>query len=194
MISQFKKLIKYFLFLFILFFLVVNWNDVHYFFDYHFLVSKMKSVFRINNVMAEEKKQGTIEISKISVSSPIVFLKQEDNNYDKALREGVLLYPSSSLPGKPGITIILGHSAPENYPDINYDTVFSNINNLVKGDKVVINFNNKKYVYLVQRKYIIEKGGELLTKPEDNKNTLVLLSCWPPGRNLKRIAVEAKRI
>jgi len=96
------------------------------------------------------------------------------------------------LPGEKGQTIVLGHSAPPNWPDIKYDNVFSLINELEKGDEVFVYFNNKEYIYSVETKVFLEIGQDI---PESNltnsENMLILISCWPPGKNIKRIAVTA---
>jgi sortase (surface protein transpeptidase) len=63
-----------------------------------------------------------------------------------------VLFPDSALPGQIGQTIILGHSAPQNWPKRKYDWVFSRLNELEKEDDVIFNFNQKEYIYRVKSK------------------------------------------
>jgi LPXTG-site transpeptidase (sortase) family protein len=109
------------------------------------------------------------------------------------LDTGVVLYPDSVVPGDNGQTIILGHSAPVGWPKIKYDWVFSRLNELAEGDEIIVYFNNRKYTYIVSRKVFLERGEEISQEGLTNdENMLVLVSCWPPGKDLRRIAVEAK--
>ena len=113
----------------------------------------------------------------------------------KALNIGVVLFPDSVLPGESGQTIILGHSAPVGWPKIKYDWIFSRLNELTEGDEIIVYFNNRKYAYVVSRKVFLERGEEISEDGLTNdENMVVLISCWPPGKDLRRIAVEANEV
>jgi sortase (surface protein transpeptidase) len=91
------------------------------------------------------------------------------------------------------MTVILGHSAPSGWPKINYDWVFSRLNGLSDGDEIFVFFDQKKYNYRVVEKIFLSKGGEIPDyDPTNQKSILIMLSCWPPGVDLKRIAVQAE--
>jgi len=139
-------------------------------------------------------KTNTLEVPSIGISAPIILSQSTDVNVmTKDLDNGVAYYPGSVLPGQTGQTIILGHSAPLNWPKVKYDWVFSDLNNLNNGEQIHVHFGHKKYIYVVKEKKILEKGQEIAPLYlENNNNVLVLVSCWPPGKNLKRIAVYAE--
>ena len=111
----------------------------------------------------------------------------------KDLNAGVVYYPGSVYPGQIGQIVILGHSAPAGWPKIKHDWVFSDLNNLSAGDIILIDLNNKQYKYIVKQKTIIGKGADI---PEYGftKNVLTLVSCWPPGKDYQRIAVQAELV
>lgn len=136
------------------------------------------------------REENSILISRIEIEAPLIFLEDSGSDFEKALDEGVVHYPESALPGEKGVAVFLGHSAPLGWPKIHYDWVFSALNKLESGDEVYISYNNHCYHYIVLDKSFLDKGEEL---PEDlsEDSSLVLISCWPPGRNLKRIAVRA---
>jgi len=97
------------------------------------------------------------------------------------------------MPDQKGQAMFLGHSAPSGWPKINYDWVFTKINDLVPGDEIVINYKNGEYRYKVTQKYILKQGDDVPSDPLTNsKYMVVLISCWPPGVNYKRIAIEAE--
>jgi len=105
-----------------------------------------------------------------------------------------LLYPDFSKPGEEGQTIILGHSAPPGWPDINYDNIFSNLGELEKGDKIFVYYNHKKYTFEVFDKKIFYPSEEdkFLYPDRQDDSLLILLTCWPPGKDFKRLAIFAR--
>jgi len=198
-----KKLWKPFIFFFLISFFIINWVDVSWIFNYRVvsgLVSEIgqketeeKKVEDIPVISEYYDKENSIEIAKIEISAPLVITDSLDENVlHGLLDEGVLLFPTSVLPGEKGQTVILGHSAPERWPKIKYDWVFSRLDELVEGDEIIIYFNHEKLDYIVRGKYFLERGEEI---PENNNepadNILILISCWPPGKDIRRIAVKA---
>jgi len=202
-------------------FLIINWNDVSWVFNYK-EVSGIISDFlnpyptidasSINDIYfypnhsqntgqtinegktAYTDKQNTLEVSKLGISIPIIFSQNTDKTaIMKDLDSGVVYYPGSVYPGQIGQIVILGHSAPMGWPKIKHDWVFSDLNNLSAGDIILIDLNNKQYKYIVKQKTIIGKGADI---PEYGftKNVLTLVSCWPPGKDYQRIAVQAELV
>ena len=211
---QLKRLWKYAISLFFISFLIINWNYVSWIFNYRAIFGIASGFFQkdnqtilsipiIENQVAENQadleqfeysdKEDSIEIPKIGVSVPLTFvnalLKTE---IYKALNKGVVHYYTSVLPGEIGQTIIIGHSAPLGWPKIRYNWAFSKLSELNEGDEIIIYFNHQKISYSVISKIFLERGGEIPKNPLTNsENMLVLISCWPPGKDIQRIAVEA---
>ena len=141
------------------------------------------------------EKQNTLEIPKISISVPIIFSKStEKAPLMKDLDLGVVYYPGSVYPGQAGQIVILGHSAPPGWPMIKHDWVFTDLNKLAPGDTIFIDLNSKQYTYIVKQKSIISKGSEVPLEGFSSNNVLTLISCWPPGKNYQRIAVQAELV
>ena len=138
-----------------------------------------------------EGYSDVIVIDKIGAVLPII---QADTfnvaSLHTDLDSGVVLYPASAPFGEDGQTVILGHSAPDNWPQIKHDTAFSRIDELVAGDMIIVYYGEKVYDYTVTRTEIIAKGGDLSGAPPDG-NSLDLVTCWPPGHDQKRIVVES---
>ena len=242
--QEIEKLCKPFAVLFIFSFLIINWMDISWIFNYRAVSGFASEMFQtagakdgndIEEAIAEEivaaedkdsfadlartnevkedkpnesktvkpksettapqytEKRDSIKIPKIGISAPLIFVSNSNNQYlhDK-LDSGVIHYPGSSKPGEQGQTIVLGHSAPPNWPKIKYDWVFSRLNELSKGDRIILYYDNQKYVYSVTRKVFLNKGQEVPKSDlTNNNNTLISISCWPPGKDYKRIAVES---
>lgn len=142
----------------------------------------------------QEQISNSILIPKINVNTPIVFpSSSKEKDVLLALKSGVAFYPDSALPGDQGSTIILGHSSSPLFGKGSYDTVFSFLDKLEKGDKIILNYNQKEYIYEVENQYIFSPKDKVLSQ-NVNQSSLILLSCWPGGTSQKRIAIEAKLI
>lgn len=205
-----KKLWKYFVFLFLIAFLVINWQEVSWIFNYRTVFGFISDFFQKERILTEinnkatveysknfeySEKENSIEIPKIGVMTPLIVDKSlDDKDVYKAMDKGVVYYPNSVLPGEKGQTIILGHSAPPNWPKIKYYHVFNRLNDLEAGDEFFIYFDNKKYTYLVEKKIFLEKGEELPDDLTNSEDILILISCWPPETGKRRIAVVANSI
>jgi len=135
---------------------------------------------------------GVLLIPKINVKAPIVFVSNL-KYLDYYHKYGVVHYPDTSLPGKGGAILISGHSSGPPNVRGNYDYVFSKLNSLLPGDKIIIFFEGKNYTYNVFKKEIVWPAQVRLREYKD-KETLTLISCWPVGTNARRIVVEAERV
>jgi LPXTG-site transpeptidase (sortase) family protein len=206
-----KILIKYFVFIFLVSALIINWQEISWLFNYKVVSQFFSNFFQgifsketdqklSENEVNKEKiikeseiseKENSLEIPKLEIFAPLILVDKE-NEVQKGLDRGVVLFPNSVLPGRPGQTIILGHSAPAGWPKIKYDWVFSRLNELSDGDEIFVYFENKKYTYQFSKKIFLERGEELPSLLTNSENILVLISCWPPGKDLRRIAVVAK--
>ncbi len=216
--SKQKELVKVFIFLFILSFIIINWNDVSWIFNYKEVYGLIDDFFNpypdtaralvsMNNhtgggaqinkyIYAYSDKNNSIEIPTINISAPVVIGESTDNNVlEDDLNRGPVYYPGSVLPGENGQIVILGHSAPPNWPHIKYDWVFSDIEKLNSGDQIILYFNNTKYTYIVKTKNIIKAGQDIGNVGlSGSNNILTIISCWPPGRNYQRITVSAELV
>jgi len=236
--KQAIKLAKIVTLLYIASFLIINWTEVSWVFNYkqvsilvedffnpypsidastmsgyfypnhsQALINNTDTVETSNNIVTSTAvnngpeikttytdKQNAIEIPKINITAPIIFSQSTDkNSLMKDLDKGVIYYPGSVYPGQTGQIIILGHSAPQGWPKTRYEWVFSDINDLVIGDKILIDLNNKQYTYIVKQKTIIARGADVPAYTSAiNNSVLTLISCWPPGKDYQRIAVQAE--
>lgn len=226
---QFNKNLKIFLILYVLGFLIFNWTDVSWMFNYKAVGGLVHGFFypyaeqdtvapyyqnqvlptptipeiSSNNevivtgpvilegvVTAISDKQNVLEIPAIGLETEVVFPQTKDVNILYSwLDKGVIYYPDSVLPNQAGQIILLGHSAPPGWPKIKHDTVFSNLEKLNTGDEVYLNLDYKKFMYIIKDKKIIDKGQEIPKLLTNNSNMIVLVSCYPPGKDYKRIAV-----
>jgi LPXTG-site transpeptidase (sortase) family protein len=146
----------------------------------------------VKNFTATEK-ENSVQIPKLGVEAPLVFAASQDAKIiAEDFKIGVVVYPGSAEPGDPGQLIILGHSAPPGWPKIRYEWVFSKLGDLKAGDEILVNFEKKQYRYQITKQIFLERGEEIPQKDQASlQSVLYLVTCWPPGRDLRRLAVEA---
>jgi len=139
--------------------------------------------------------EAHIAIPKIGVEASIVFVESTNSaDFLEALKIGVAHYPSA-LPGQKGASIILGHSAPPGWLGNLYDGVFSDLKDLEIGDVISVSVDGKAYTYRVSAKSFLERGQDIPERlTQSDTSRLLLLSCWPPGINNKRIMIQAEKI
>ncbi len=206
-----KTLFSFFLFVFVFFVLLINWNDIHPFLNPRtgptlvrqkinnfvsgepFLGDKEKEIFE-ESLFCDE---NSINISSIFINVPVVETQNTtERGYREALDKGVVRFPGSVYPGDDGLLILLGHSAPEGWPKVNHDWVFTEIEKLKEGDEIVVCYNGLSYTYTVIDEDIGKKiysvGDDVPPLyPEEKKKELVLMTCWPPGDSSNRIGIRA---
>ena len=115
-----------------------------------------------------EKYLGTISIPKIGLYRGFYSKDSILNKVDKNL----YVLPQSDYPDvSNGNLIIAGHSGTRNV------AFFKNLYKLEISDEVTINYNDKNYIYKVEKKYEVEKNGSVKVLRNASKTTLTLITC-----------------
>lgn len=185
-----KVLTKYFLILAGALVFLVNYQTICLFTDYRFLKGKILEAAQAKGLWSGSilnQEEGIIRIPEISLEAPLVFPSSNSlKEIEKALERGAVVY------SKENPLIVLGHSAPANWPKAdNYDWIFSDLQHLEKGDHFTLYLNQEKAFYKAEKREIIQKGTDLSLFLKDKSADLMLISCWPPGSNSQRIVVLA---
>ena len=144
--------------------------------------------------------QFYITIPKLDIYDAIIQTNSETLDPDTMLGH----YKGTCLPDEACNVFVYGHSthkwAKNRYEKGDYSGVFSKLDELVYGDEIFINFNNKEYKYIVD--------SSIIKNPEDvdplaqpypkslgtHENTLELFTCTPSGSTKYRLSVLAKQI
>lgn len=183
--------------IFSLIFVIFNFQTLSSLILYHFRKSArndFRALFDFDNNKEKLKDKDRIIIPKISVVAPIIFL---ENNNEKIiienLKRGVVHFPQSKEPGEKGVSVLLGHSSRLIFQPGKYDIVFLFLSKLRPKDKIFVYFQEKKFTYKVIKESKIFSDLSPLNFNKE-RPTLYLVTCWPPGTNLKRLVVEAEEI
>lgn len=142
-------------------------------------------------------------IPRIDQNLPIVRISSESlirrdwNGLEKemqsALQSGVVHYPGTSIPGESGNMAITGHSSYFPWDPGRFKDVFALLHEVVIGDKIVMYWEGKKYIYeITDIKVVLPSDISILKQTPESK--LTLITCTPVGTNLKRLVVTAQPI
>ena len=138
--------------------------------------------------------QNEIIIPKIGATAPLVFINT-NNEPDvlTALRDGVVHYYGTAMPGEVGNSVFFGHSSNDWWEAGNYKFVFILLEKLTVGDTYEIHYNSRKYVYLVTQTKIVQPN-DLSVLNQTTEPTSTLITCTPPGTSWQRFIVTGKQI
>ncbi len=136
----------------------------------------------------------SVVISKIGLEAPIITSQANtDKELNQDLNKGVIIYPGSDMPGVIGTLFLTGHSSVYPWNKTPYGKVFAKLNNLEKGDRVVVYYNQQKFEYQIDNKQIKAPGDVMLVHATD-KAKITLMTCWPIGNNTKRLILEGSLV
>jgi len=110
-----------------------------------------------------------------------------------ALRNGVVHYPGTAVPGQSGNVAITGHSSYFPWDPGRFKDEFALLHELILGDKIMVFWDQKRYFYQVEDiEIVLPDDVKVLKQTPDNQ--LTLITCTPIGTNLKRLIIKAKQI
>jgi sortase A len=135
-------------------------------------------------------------IPKINVELPLIFDEKsvDEKAIQRALEDGVLHYPTTSLPGELGNGAVFGHSSNNILNKGKYKFAFVLLKQLESGDTFMIQHKSKRYVYKVYEKKIVKPEEVSVLGNTDKAATFALITCDPPGTSINRLVVWGEQI
>ncbi len=115
------------------------------------------------------------------------------NSYLPILTQGVAHAAGTVFPGMNGNVYLFAHST-DNFWDVGrYNAVFYLLKDLRKGDEVVIFYQDKRYNYIISESKVVNASdvSYLVDSQKQDKQQLILQTCWPPGTTWQRLMVFA---
>jgi LPXTG-site transpeptidase (sortase) family protein len=136
----------------------------------------------------------SIVIPKIGATANIIPNVDANNpdEYLSALQKGVAHVKGSFFPGQSGRIFLFSHStdSPANFS--RYNAIFYLLRRMESGDKIIVYFAGKKYLYEVTDKVIVEASDTSWLESRSDLEELILMTCDPPGTTLRRLLIISK--
>lgn len=127
------------------------------------------------------EKIGTLSIPKLKQTLPIFHGESE-----QILKKGIGHVKGTALPGEKSNTVLSGHR----------DTFFRHLDQLLVGDKLIVERLGTYYIYKIKKIRIVDKDDETVIVPKP-RSTLTLTTCYPftfIGPAPQRYIIEAEQI
>lgn len=132
--------------------------------------------------------QFSLSIPRLKIDQANVAVDSND------LSKGLVHLPGSALPGEKGNVFISAHSALSQFFSLK-KAFFANLTDLKKGDEIAIEASGMKFRYEVfSIKVVGPNDLSVINAPDNQGRYISLMTCVPPGLNLKRLIVLGKMI
>lgn len=140
--------------------------------------------------------QFSLIIPKIGLNSVIIanVPAGDKDQYEASLKQGVAHASGSHLPGENGSIYLFGHSTDYIWNINHFKAVFYLLKELKPEDQINIFYQDERYIYQVIDKKVVSAEELSFLKPQNNKEVVVLQTCWPPGTLWKRLVVTAQKV
>jgi sortase A len=140
-----------------------------------------------------------ITIPKLAVQAPVVYdlTTLDETVVESKLESGVVHYPirgANAVPGEIGNSVFLGHSANDVFAPGNYKFVFLRLEQLQDGDYFYLNFNSKRYTYVVTGRKVITPSQVSELAISTDKPIATLVTCVPVGTSANRLLIFGEQI
>lgn len=139
--------------------------------------------------------QDTLAIPSLGIAAPVQYVtEQSEKAFQKALQDGVVHYPGSSMPGQPGNVYIFGHSSDYVWSRGKYKSIFALLPKVKTGAEIKLtDSNGYLYTYLVTNQFVVDPNNvEVLSQETHGKHLLTVQTSYPIGTALKRYVVVAE--
>lgn len=162
---------------------LANWFD-----------SSMADGLQDESVAEDRPAVFTIDIPKLDIVDAEVAVGGSD------LNESLIQYPGTALPGEYGAPVVFGHSVLRQFynPSVKnprrYNSIFSTIMTLQKGDEIYVTYDGIKYTYVVQEKTEVKPTDVYILAQQYDARRLKLVTCTPEGTYLRRGVITAELI
>ncbi|SRR5260221_8204187 len=138
----------------------------------------------------------SIVIPKIGAKANIIANVDSGNTaeYEEALTEGVAHAKGTYFPSQGKNIFLFAHSTNAPWNVARYNAVFYLLDKMSVGDKIIIYFADKRYVYEVTSTKIVGPNDASPFADTTGSESLILQTCYPPGTSWNRLLVLAKPI
>lgn len=152
------------------------------------------------NIEIKKSDEYIIQIPKILAYSKVVenVSPFDIAQYQKILKENVVAQTKES--DKPGsgkgkMTYIFAHSSSAELEDLRNNAVFYLLDELNTGDFIYMKYQGQEFKYRVYEKKIVRANQiEFLNYKDENREVLILQTCWPIGTDWNRLLIFSELI
>ncbi|MDP4000972.1 MAG: sortase, partial [bacterium] len=134
---------------------------------------------------------NTLTVPSLGIVVPIIIDSgKSEEEFQAALRNGVVHYPGTSQVGRFGNSYIFGHSSDYLWSEGNYKTVFAVLPKINIGAEIVAtDTEGQEYAYYVKETKVVGPSDLSVLEQDYSKKVLTLQTSYPIGTALRRFIV-----
>jgi len=139
----------------------------------------------------------SVTIPKINIQIPLNFSVTSYNEADveNGLKDGVVHYPNTVMPGQNGNAAYFGHSSGNIFNNGKYKFAFTLLHDLTTGDLFYITYGGKTYAYRIFARQIVPPSDVgVINDTQGKQATATLITCDPPGISTNRLVLWGEQI
>lgn len=148
---------------------------------------------QISNLVIPVDLNFSLIIPSLNINTRVVphVDPHDPTAYQNALTQGVAHAAGTVTPDQLGNTFIFSHSSTNFYTATRYNSIFYLLHKLKPGDPIHLVYQHRLYSYQVTSVHQVEPNNIAYLQQTTPLQTLTLMTCWPPGTNLRRLIVTA---
>lgn len=143
----------------------------------------------------DKSQKNILTIPSLGVHAPVVYVTEAlEEVFQEALRNGVVHFPGTALPGESGNCYIFGHSSDNLWAKGDYKAVFALLPKIRNGDLIEVSdlYGNIYHYKVLETKVISSDDLRVLDQQNNDRKLLTLQTSYPLGTALKRFVVIAE--
>ncbi len=139
----------------------------------------------------------SVTVPKINIQIPLNFSVRSYNEtvVENGLKNGVVHYPNTAMPGQNGNAAYFGHSSGNIFNNGKYKFAFTLLHDVTTGDLFYITYGGKVYAYRVFARQIVPPSDVgVINETRGKQATATLITCDPPGISTNRLVLWGQQI
>jgi sortase A len=155
-----------------------------------------KSRGTVQPLSLDPNAQPRLMIPGVGIDVPYV---TNEPSYDtdkvqSALRNGVVHFGTTALPGQIGNMVIIGHSSGALWSPGHYKYAFTLLNKVADKSLVYIDYKGARYIYRITSHEVVKPTDVSVLDQSTNRPDLTLITCTPIGVSTNRLVLHATQI
>jgi sortase A len=145
-------------------------------------------------VQVQKDEPNHLWIQSLNISAPVIEpAGKTEDDFQAALRNGLVHYPDTAFPGQQGNVYIFGHSSDFAFTPGNFKTVFALLPRIELGAQIKLTDEEGiVYYYKVTDKFVVDPDDTSVLSQDTDKSLLTLQTSYPVGTALRRYIVIAE--
>ncbi len=134
-------------------------------------------------------------IDSLNISAPLKYVDEaKESVFQAALKDGVVHFPGTALPGQLGNAYYFGHSSDYPWSGGHYKTVFALLPKISTGAEIrITDSQGNLFTYVVtETKVVAPSDVSVLDQGNNQKKILSIQTSYPVGTALRRFVAIAE--